>query len=119
MRRPITRLAYWIGMRRWPSWTNTTPATTARAMNGIMTLKTWSGFVHQACRPCGRRLTIEAKIISEMPLPMPRWVISSPIHISRIVPAVSEITIRKTCGTSNWSMTAVPVFGENERKRKT
>ena len=55
-------------------------------MNGIITLKTWSGFVHQAWTPCGRRETIEAKIISEMPLPMPRWVISSPIHISSMVP---------------------------------
>ena len=27
---------------------------------------------------------IEAKISSEMPLPMPRWVISSPIHISSV-----------------------------------
>jgi len=48
MRRPMTRLAYWIGMRRWPSCMKTTAATTASAMNGSMTLKTWSGFVHQA-----------------------------------------------------------------------
>ena len=27
--------------------------------------------------------TTEAKISSDMPLPMPRWVISSPIHISK------------------------------------
>ena len=46
--------------------------------------------------PPGIRETIDAKIISEMPLPMPRWVISSPIHMSSIVPAVSEMTIRKT-----------------------
>ena len=30
-----------------------------------------------------------AKMMKLMPLPMPRSVISSPIHISRIVPAVS------------------------------
>jgi hypothetical protein len=54
------------------------------------------GVVHQDCSPPGIRETIEAKIISEMPLPIPRWVISSPIHISSTVPAVSEITIRKT-----------------------
>ena len=29
---------------------------------------------------------------------MPRWVISSPIHISTVQPAVSEITIRNTFG---------------------
>ena len=48
----------------------------------MMILKTGSGLVHQAWMPCGRRATIEAKIISEMPLPMPRWVISSPIHMT-------------------------------------
>ena len=37
---------------------------------------------------------IDAKISSEMPLPMPRFVISSPIHISSVVPAVSVSTIR-------------------------
>ena len=41
--------------------------------------------------PLGRPEIIEAKISSEMPLPMPRWVISSPIHISRIVPATKAI----------------------------
>ena len=29
----------------------------------------------------------------EMPLPMPRFVMSSPIHMSRTVPAVSETMI--------------------------
>ena len=33
--------------------------------------------------------TTEAKIIIDMPLPMPRWLISSPIHISTAVPATS------------------------------
>ena len=86
MRRPITRLAYCTGIRRWPSWTNTIPATTASTRNGIITLKTWSWMVHHAWMPLGRRATIEAKISSEMPLPMPRWVISSPIHISSTQP---------------------------------
>ena len=38
---------------------------------------------HQDCTPLGIRETIDAKIISEMPLPIPRWVISSPIHITQ------------------------------------
>ena len=38
--------------------------------------------------------TMLAKISSEMPLPTPRWVISSPSHISSTVPAVTESTIR-------------------------
>ena len=83
-------MAYWTGIRRWPSWMKTIDATTPSTMNGIITLKTWLVDVHHAWSPLGRRRTIDAKIISEMPLPMPRWVISSPIHISRIVPAVSD-----------------------------
>ena len=37
-----------------------------------------------------------AKIMSEMPLPMPRWVISSPSHITSTQPVVSASTITKT-----------------------
>ena len=47
----------------------------------------------QAFTPAGADVRIEAKISSEMPLPIPRLVISSPIHISSVVPAVSVITI--------------------------
>ena len=57
-------------------------------MKGIITTKTWSGLFHHFVIPSGMRETIEAKIISEIPLPMPRWVISSPIHISSVQPAV-------------------------------
>ena len=35
-----------------------------------------------------------AKIMSEMPLPMPRWVMSSPIHMTNAVPTVSVNTIK-------------------------
>ena len=119
MRRPITRLAYWIGIRRWPSCTKTIAAITASAMNGIMTLKTGSELVDQACTPLGRPATIEAKIISEMPLPMPRWVISSPIHMRSTQPAVSEMTIRKTRAALKFSMIGCPALAVNERKRKT
>ena len=72
IRRPITRLAYWIGIRRCPSWTNTIAATTPSTMNGMITLNTWSGFVHHEWTPFGIRATMLAKIISEIPLPMPR-----------------------------------------------
>src|SRR4051794_21648974 len=75
---------------------NTTAATTPIARNGMMILKTGSGLVHQDCTPLGSRATIEAKIISEMPLPMPRWVISSPIHITITEPAVRHSTTRIT-----------------------
>ena len=49
--------------------------------------------------PSGRRDTIPAKIIREIPLPIPFCVISSPIHISRQVPAVRETTISSTENT--------------------
>ena len=38
--------------------------------------------------------TTEAKMTIDMPLPMPRWLISSPIHISTAVPATSVGMIR-------------------------
>ena len=38
--------------------------------------------------------TTEAKMIIDMPLPMPRWLISSPIHISSAVPATRVGMIR-------------------------
>ena len=43
--------------------------------------------------------TTEAKMMSDMPLPMPRWVIVSPIHISSAVPAVSVDTMSSTRNT--------------------
>ena len=119
MRRPITRLAYWIGIRRWPSCMNTIAAITPSATNGIITRKTWSGFVHQAWMPFGSPETIDAKIISEMPLPMPRWVISSPIHISSTQPAVRQTTTRSTPPGEKLSNTGVPALLPCERNRKT
>ncbi len=51
--------------------------------------------VVQVCkRACGTRATMPAKMISEMPLPMPRSVICSPSHMMKAVPAVRVITVR-------------------------
>ena len=69
--------------------------------------------------PCGRRETIEAKIISEMPLPMPRCVISSPIHMTITQPQVRTITIRNSVATSKPWTTDCPALASNERNRKT
>ena len=33
--------------------------------------------------------TTDAKMTIDMPLPMPRWLMSSPIHMSTAVPATS------------------------------
>ena len=45
---------------------------------------------HQAAMPSGALMRIDAKMRIEIPLPMPRFVISSPSHMSSTVPAVSE-----------------------------
>ena len=40
-------------------------------------------------------VTMPAKMISEMPLPMPRSVICSPSHMMKAVPVVSEIIVSR------------------------
>ncbi len=42
---------------------------------------------------CGNRATMPMKMMSEMPLPMPRSVICSPSHIMSMVPAVSTMIV--------------------------
>ena len=41
----------------------------------------------------GISATIPEKIISEIPLPIPLWVICSPSHIKKIVPATIVVTV--------------------------
>ena len=43
----------------------------------------------------GRRAAIEVKISSDMPLPMPRSVMSSPSHMTTAVPAIMTITMMR------------------------
>ena len=86
------RLAYWIGMRRWPSCTKTTATTTPSAISGKNSFSVGPPWT-QALMPAGADVRIEAKMSSEIPLPMPRFVISSPSHIRSVVPAVSVTTI--------------------------
>ena len=45
-------------------------------------------------KPPGSDATTDAKMIIDMPLPMPRWEIISPIHINTAVPATSVGMIR-------------------------
>ena len=89
MRRPRTRLAYWTGIRRWPSLMKTTAATTTMATitNGIRRANA-SGPLMIGPICCGMLPTMPAKMMKLMPLPSPRSLISSPSHISRMVPAV-------------------------------
>ena len=48
-----------------------------------------SGLDRYDGKPCGTRATMPAKMMKLMPLPMPRSVINSPIHMARTVPAAS------------------------------
>ena len=48
---------------------------------------------------------------------MPRWVISSPIHMTRIEPAVRQSTTRITVPALKFSNTGVPPAEPCERKR--
>ena len=105
---PSCRRAYCTGMRRWPSCTNTTTTTTAIARIGKNSRSSVPPLT-QAVTPAGAAARIDAKISSEMPLPMPRFVISSPIHISSAVPAVSVRTMitslpEFTFGSAPWRL---------------
>ena len=66
--------------------------------------------------PAGAEVRIEAKISSEMPLPIPRFVISSPIHISSVVPAVSVMMISTRRPVS--MLQARPGAGRGTRTRR-
>ena len=50
---------------------------------------------------------------------MPRWVISSPIHISRIVPAVSDTTISRTVAALKGWISGWPWSSVNDLNRNT
>jgi hypothetical protein len=52
-----------------------------------------------AAPPDGMPATTLVKIRMDMPWPMPRWVISSPSHMTKAVPAVMVITMSSTRGT--------------------
>ena len=66
---PTIRFAYWIGIRRWPSCTKTTETTTKSATIGKKSFSTGPPLT-QALIPAGAAVRIEAKIRSEMPLPI-------------------------------------------------
>ena len=101
MRRPTTRLAYCTGTRRSPVVMKITPTTTASAMIVMATIET--GLMELSfTRPEGRRETMLMKIRIDMPLPMPRAVISSPSHITAVAPAVSATTMSAACTTSRF-----------------
>ena len=107
MRRPTTRLAYCTGMRRSPVVIQMTPTITARAMttNAICAdqahaRRTWR-------TPPGMREMMLMKMRIDMPLPMPRAVMSSPSHMTAVAPAVRVTTMSAPTalrfGSAPWS----------------
>ncbi len=63
----------------------------AKSPFSACTLPNWAGIL----------LTTLAKIRIDIPLPIPRWVMSSPIHMTMAVPAVIVSTMSDTWGRSN------------------
>ena len=91
--RPTIRRAYCTGIRRWPCSMKITAAMMTRPIASTTTK------MSQPCeflidhRAAGNDETIEVKIRIDMPLPIPRSVISSPNHMIIAVPAVITMTI--------------------------
>ena len=65
MRRPTIRFAYWIGMRRWPSWMKTTATMTPIAISGKKSFSIGPPLMN-ARMPVGSATRIEAKISREI-----------------------------------------------------
>jgi hypothetical protein len=71
---------------------------------------------------CGKSATMPAKMISEMPLPMPRSVICSPSHMMKAVPVarVSMVIKRKdqpgSCTTRTRSLVCRPSEVERDEE---
>ena len=108
MRRPTTRFANCTGILRCPDSTNTMPTIIATPMPS--TVKNWILVPSDQMAPpwAGRRDTTDAKIRIDMPLPMPRWVMSSASHITIAVPAVHVRTIERGAGALKPGMRSLP-----------
>ena len=75
----------------------------------------WPASVQIAPNWNGRRDTTDVKIRIDMPLPMPRWVISSPSHITSAVPAVHVRMIRPALNAVKLWISIVPCRELRER----
>ena len=60
-------------------------------------------------RPCGKRLTMLANRMMEIPFPMPNSVICSPSHMTSAEPAVKVITMTMAAQTAGASDTMIPL----------
>src|SRR5208337_31003 len=119
MRRPTTRLAYCTGMRRCAPSTKTMNATTAtintrspRIAIGVNAPHACVlAFSYRSKMARGKPTTMPTKMISDIPLPMPRSLICSPSHMMNAEPVVSVrivISVKPTPGwyTNDWPPSA-------------
>ena len=91
---------------------NTTKATTSTAMTMKTTINTGDSAPvrpnsSRLAKACGKLATIPAKMIRLVPLPTPRDVICSPIHIRNMVPPTS-VTTQESRKNRPGSTTAEP-----------
>ena len=93
------RLAYCTGMRRWPCSRNTTPTMIARPNRQTIVKTSGPLFSRMLPPSAGMRAAMLTNISSDMPLPMPRSVISSPNHMITAVPAVIVSTMMARLNT--------------------
>ena len=93
--RPTIRRAYCTGIRRWACSMKMTAAMISRPITTTMP-KTHQPFAFcTAHSEDGKPATTWVKISSDMPLPMPRSVMSSPSHMMTAVPAVMVMTMTR------------------------
>ena len=64
----------------------------------------------------GNWATMEVKMSSDMPLPMPRSVMSSPNHMMRPVPAVMVMTMSRRATTESLGIICVAIFSSQPWK---
>src|SRR6478735_3702166 len=102
MRRPTMRLAYCTGMRRWDCSTKTTAAMTNMPRMMMSRNVPQPLFSLMAHSEPGKPAAMDVKIMSDMPLPTPLSVTSSPNHMMRPVPAVI-VRSMMTMVTIDWS----------------
>ena len=95
---PTCRLGYWINSRRCARSMNTMNAITATAITITARITPvdsapWRPSSSVPAMAEGSCATMPDRMISEMPLPMPRDVICSPSHIRNMVPPARVITV--------------------------
>jgi len=121
-RRPTIRFAYWTGIRRWDCSTNTTARVMSR-MTSSMMVRLAKPLAPPASEIiwAGKDATIDVKMSSDIPLPTPRSVISSPSHMIRPVPAVMASTTRNRFhgDSSGIGLTGQPGYSRSEMARVT